>query len=495
VRDPVTETFVTLLERYLPDRLTTILVPKLLALLVILANKDGSKHAERTALLAFSIRIGSAALAFISQIILARSMGEFEYGIFVFVWVFVILAGNLSCLGFHTVVIRVSPQYINSNDNGLVRGLTTTSRIVALGIATLIAIAGVIAIYAFEDIIPFYYLIPIILGCCALPMIALGDVLDGTARANNWPIVAMSPTFIIRPSLIIIFVLGVLLFGGQPDAKIALLAALAAAYITTLGQFIMILRKMRTRFSNVDPQNDVKNIRQWDVKKWFALSLPIFIIEGFYYLLTNADVIIVGFFLEPNRVAIYFAAAKTMALVHFIYFAVKAGAAPKFSQLVAEDRMDDLDSFAKQTARWTLIPTILLGGLVLLLGQFLLSMFGSAFVDGYPVMMILFIGILAKSLIGPGEVLLTMAGKQKICVMVYAIALTANLALNITLIPIYGITGAAFATSGSVILEAILLFFTIKSHLGIHMFALAASQKLPTQSASLSPNGEPNHDK
>jgi O-antigen/teichoic acid export membrane protein len=305
----------------------------------------------------------------------------------------------------------------------------------------------------------------------------------------------MSPTFIIRPSLIIIFVLGVLLFGGQPDAKIALLAALAAAYITTLGQFIMILRKMRTRFSNVDPQNDVKNIRQWDVKKWFALSLPIFIIEGFYYLLTNADVIIVGFFLEPNRVAIYFAAAKTMTLVHFIYFAVKAGAAPKFSQLVAEDRMDDLDSFAKQTARWTLIPTILLGGLVLLLGQFLLSMFGSAFVDGYPVMMILFIGILAKSLIGPGEVLLTMAGKQKICVMVYAIALTANLALNITLIPIYGITGAAFATSGSVILEAILLFFTIKSHLGIHMFALAASQKLPTQSASLSPNGEPNHDK
>lgn len=496
MRDPVTETFVTLLERYLPDRLSTILVPKLLALLSILANKDGSKHAERTALLAFSIRIASAALAFISQIILARSMGEFEYGIFVFVWVFVILAGNLSCLGFHTVVIRVIPQYINTKDNALVRGLTKTSRIVALGVATLIAIIGVIAIYAFENTIPYYYLIPIILGCCALPMIALGDVLDGTARANNWPIVAMSPTFIIRPSLIIIFVLGVLLFGEQPDAKTALLAALAAAYITTLGQFIMILRKMRTRFSEVDDESNStqsadKNIRQWDVKKWFALSLPIFIIEGFYYLLTNADVIIVGFFLEPDRVAVYFAAAKTMALVHFIYFAVKAGAAPKFAQLVAEGKMDDLNSFAKQTARWTLIPTILLGGLVLLLGQFLLSMFGSAFIDGYPVMMILFIGILAKSLIGPGEVLLTMAGKQKVCVMVYAVALTANLALNITLIPIYGITGAAFATTGAMILEAILLFFTIKSHLGIHMFALAPSQKVQDQSASVNPNGEP----
>lgn len=47
------------------------------------------------ALVAFSVRIVSAAIAFLSQIILARLMGEFEYGIFVFVWVLVILFGSL----------------------------------------------------------------------------------------------------------------------------------------------------------------------------------------------------------------------------------------------------------------------------------------------------------------------------------------------------------------------------------------------------------------
>lgn len=471
----------TFLEKLLPEKLGNLILPKVLMLLAILANKDGDKNAERTALVAFSIRIISAALAFVSQIILARLMGEFEYGIFVFVWVFIILAGNLSCLGFHTVVIRFVPEYNAHNDPNHIRGLTITARIFALVLATIIGAIGIAVVVFFADKIPNYYLVPAVLGICALPMIALGDVLDGTSRANSWPIIAMSPTFIIRPALIIVFVLGALLYGMQPTAKIALLAAILASYMTTIGQFIVVTKKLRARYAPGE--------RHWELKKWITVALPIFIIEGFYYLLTNADVIIVGFYLEPEKVAVYFAAAKTMALVHFIYFAVKAGAAPKFSSMVAENKMAELNNFAKQTARWTLIPTLLIGGIVLLLGRFLLSMFGESFIDGHTVMIILFFGILAKSFIGPGEILLTMAGKQKICMIVYAGALAANLTLNIMLIPMFGIQGAAIATAGAMTIEAILLFFVIKSQLGITMFALGQTSNNDDET-TLSPSRE-----
>ena len=37
--------------------------------------------------IAFPIRIVSAVIAFVSQVLLARWMGSFEYGIFVLVWV------------------------------------------------------------------------------------------------------------------------------------------------------------------------------------------------------------------------------------------------------------------------------------------------------------------------------------------------------------------------------------------------------------------------
>ena len=45
-------------------------------------------------------------IAFVSQVLLARWMGSFDYGIFVLVWTAMIIAGNLSCLGFHTSIIR-----------------------------------------------------------------------------------------------------------------------------------------------------------------------------------------------------------------------------------------------------------------------------------------------------------------------------------------------------------------------------------------------------
>ena len=154
----MTSSIVTLLEKLLPEKLGNLVLPKVLMLFAILANKDGDKNAERTALVAFSIRIISAALAFISQIILARLMGEFEYGIFVFVWVFIILSGNLSCLGFHTVVIRFVPEYNAHNDPSHIRGLTITARIFALVLATIIGAIGIAIVVFFADKIPNYYL-------------------------------------------------------------------------------------------------------------------------------------------------------------------------------------------------------------------------------------------------------------------------------------------------------------------------------------------------
>jgi len=66
-----------------------------------------------------------------------------------------------------------------------------------------------------------------------------------------------------------------------------------------------------------------------------------------------------------------------------------------------------------------------------------------------------------------------MAGKQQLCVTVYVVALTANIGLNITLIPLCGLTGAAIATAAAMMVEAILLHVAVRSSLGIVLFAFA----------------------
>lgn len=465
--------------RMLPSALRHRLSHLLRPLVPVLAGSDPRSRAQRMALITFVIRILSAAIAFVSQIVLARLMGEFEYGVFIFVWVLAVLFGNLSCLGLHAAVIRFLPEYHTASALAEIRGLTATIRIFALLSATALAIAGAAGLWLFGRAIESYYVVPLYLALFTLPMIALGDVMEGTARAHSWPIAAMSPTYILRPLLILAFMVLAVVAGLPHDATTAMIAALAATYVTTLGQFLAMAWRLGRHY--------VRGPMKIELGRWLRVSVPIFLVDGFGFLLTNSDVVIVGLYLKPDDVAIYFAAAKTMALVHFVMFAVKAAAGPRFSAAMAARDLHQLAEIAIESARWSFWPSLAVGGAVLLAGPFLLSLFGPAFTSGVPLMAILFAGILAKALVGPVETLLTMAGRQKLCMVLYAGALAANILLNVTLIPLFGLTGAAAATAGAMFVEAAILHLAVRRTFGFTLLAFAGARSSNHKNEAIQP--------
>jgi O-antigen/teichoic acid export membrane protein len=99
-------------------------------------------------------------------------------------------------------------------------------------------------------------------------------------------------------------------------------------------------------------------------------------------------------------------------------------------------------------------------------------LFGSAFTEGYPLLFILIIGVIARASVGPAESLLNMSGKQNICALLYAVTLAVNVGLNLVLIPRFGLMGAAFSTAFSMLLEAILLSTAVHKTMHITMFIL-----------------------
>jgi len=471
-RSQVRVSFAGAVERAFGGRTGRRLMPLAGALDSILYGLDDRSVSQRIAVIAFAVRIVSAAIAYVSQVLLARWMGDFEYGIFVVVWVGAVILGGLACFGFQTAVVRFVPEYLERGENELLRGVLLGSRLYGFAAATAIAVMGLLGLWVFGDHLSSYYLIPLYLGAVTLPMLAIGEIQDGISRAFSWPDLSLWPTFIIRPIVILLVMWAALHLGWAPNAVTAMASVIIATYLTSIAQMIALER----RLGRTVPAGP----RLFQPMLWVGVALPIFIVEGFFNLLTNVDILIVGYFMEPDQVAVYFAAAKTLALVHFVYFAVRAGGAQRFSKYYTNGDHQRLGTFVRDTLHWTFWPSLALVLLIFLVGRELLLLFGPAFGSGYPLLFILSAGILVRASIGPAESLLTMAGQQGICAAIYTGTFVLNVVLNVVLVPRMGLVGAATATSVALILETIALYTATRIRLDLRCFILFAFRPIRT---------------
>ena len=426
----------------------------------LLTGEHGSMR--RMAGTAFVIRVASAAVVFLSQILLARWMGGFEYGTYVYVWTWLILVGDLVHLGLPLTAQRHIPEYTQRGTFDLLRGYLIGSRWLTFVLATGAAVLGAAIVYAIEGSLDRHVIMPLYLACVALPFYAFSFMLDGMSRSYDWIALALIPHSLLRPVLILMLIASVHAAGLPLDATTTMLATAIAVWTTALGQLLVVNRRLA---KSVTP-----GARSYDIKGWFATSLPMMAIWGFYALLTTTDVLVLQQFRPATEVAHYYAASKALTLVAFVYFAVSASAAHRFAgYYVAGDRAG-LASFAAMTVRWVFWPSLVAMLAILALGKPMLWLFGPSFIDAYPVMFVLAVGLLARAAVGPAERLLTMVGQQRVCALAYAGAFAVNLTGCLVLAKPYGGVGVAVATSAAFVVESGLLFLIARRRLGLHLF-------------------------
>lgn len=411
----------------------------------------------------FIIRVFSAGLAYLSQIILARWMGSSDYGIYVYVWTWVLLLGSMMDFGIASSAQKIIPEYRTRGELALLRGFLAGSRWMTFVASTVVALLLAGIVRSLSPWIDPSEIVPLYIGCVTLPAFVVANTQDGIARSHDWMTLGLMPQFIIRQTLIIGITAGAFVLGFGLGATAAMVASAAAVWIAMSGQMLVLNRRLG-RHIEAGP-------KAYDIKGWLAVSLPILLVESFYLLLSYTDVLVLQQFRPSEEVGVYFAVVKTLALVSFIHYAMSATTAHRFAEYHALGDKDRLSAYVAHAIKWTFWPSLAATLALLALGKPLLWLFGSQFTGGYDIMFIAAIGLVVRSAIGPVERLLNMLGQQRSCALAYAAAFVMNVVLCIALVPHFGGHGAAAATSLSLTFETVVLFWIVKKRLGLHVLA------------------------
>jgi O-antigen/teichoic acid export membrane protein len=287
-------------------------------------------------------------------------------------------------------------------------------------------------------------------------------VQDGISRSYDWVALGIVPTYIVRQLLLTAFMATAYVAGLPLDAITAMVLAGLALWLPPLGQLVILRRRLSAHIET--------GPRSYDFRLWIGTALPILLAEGFYLLLAHTDVLMLQQFRPPDEVAVYYAAAKTLAFVSFIGFSIAATTAHRCAAYQAAGDTQGLHDFLAKVIRFTFWPSLAVTLLLLAFGRPLLGLFGPGFGDGHHLMFIMAVGLVARAAIGPMERFLNMLGQQRACALVYASAFGINVALCLLLIPYSGAIGAAVAIATALVVETVSLALVARHKLGFNVF-------------------------
>src|SRR3977135_3348982 len=128
----------------------------------------GSSEASLTRRLAgtiFIIRVISAGLAYFSQVLLARWVGTSDYGIYVYVWTWVLLLGSMMDFGISASAQKIIPEYRTSHEHLLLRGFLSGSRWLTFIVSSVVSVLLVGLVELLSPWIDEAAIVPLGIGC------------------------------------------------------------------------------------------------------------------------------------------------------------------------------------------------------------------------------------------------------------------------------------------------------------------------------------------
>ncbi len=204
------------------------------------------------------------------------------------------------------------------------------------------------------------------------------------------------------------------------------------------------------------------------LKNMFSYSFWIFLIASGSLVFTYADTLFISYYLSTGDVGIYRVALQFTGVSTAVTAAIVGTLTPKISYWSSNDLMEKIHPVISRGITWSLIISIPVAlGAVILSKKLMYFFYGADFAAGSVVCSILFILQIVNVFVALFGVALRAADHAREAFITTVVAAVLNIILDILLIPLLGIEGAAIASVISMAVNAILIRHFLKRYINV----------------------------
>lgn len=398
-------------------------------------------------------RLFAYAMRFFFGVIVARSLGADGFGLYTLGITTSIMLATFSRLGLSEGLVHFLPSAIQKQDDSQVWRILQVGvvlpTLVALGLSALLfGLADTVAVNIFNEPAASSVLRWISI---AIPFMAVGRIVMASMRGfkyMRYGVYADNIAFnIVRLALTVLLLsIGWGLSGA--------LGAYVIAWTVTAGLSVFYLNR-------IFPLRRAISRTQSKVRQLLSFSAPICLTQVFGQLRGSFELLMLGMLSTMTAVGVYSAAVRIQAIGAMFLMAVEMVAKPIISELFHQGDADRLGQLYQTLTRWSLAFVLPYFITIILFAKPILAIFGEEFEAGSMVLIIISVGTLINAGTGICGAMIVMTGHSKLSFFNSLITLGISVILNLTLIPVWGLVGAAIAAAVSWAFVNILRLFEV----------------------------------
>lgn len=402
---------------------------------------------------------------FVFGIIIARVVGAEQFGLYNLAITVSLIASNMAMFGLQVGMVRFLPPAIREQDERSIWGIIG----VCVGIPLFISISLAVSLFLAADpladllfhdprMVPLLRIVSML-----VPLDTLGSMAYVVTISFKQPKYSVIANNILTPLIKLLLAVGFLAVGFSTQGVLAAHIIATAAGLAILTNYLIALLPQRRVWSAAGKLS----------RQLLRYSIPVHLGWMVKTLNSTFSTLVLGFLGLATGVGI-FTVASTLSMVGSMFFSSVGNiSTPIIADLHSQGLFSQMKSYYQTTTRWMVLFNLPVFMTSIFFAKPLLGIFGDDFTSGEASMMILAFGTLAYTGTGIGSNILDMTDHQRINTVNSVLMVLVTIVLNVLLIPVWGVNGAAAAWSLSTILVNFVCLIEVWVFVGMQPYNLS----------------------